>query len=200
MCSPVRVPGGDLTDTPYRPLFAEPTEDCEREDPFSGPMGFMFGGMFVPTRLELSQQYFDAANLLLEAIKKQRIEDYALTNPALFLFRHALELVLKAILEQAAEGPPKNEHNLSVLLERVQSFAKDKYQQDVPGWIVSRIGEFAAIDPGSMAFRYGQDRYGGKKSAFSSIPGETYVGLPYLQQSMEALYTALAHAAGRRRS
>ena len=49
-------------------------------------MGFMFGGPFVPTRLELSQQYYDAANLLLEAIKKQRIEDYALTNPALFLF------------------------------------------------------------------------------------------------------------------
>jgi len=82
----------------------------------------------------------------------------------------------------------------------VQCFAKDKYQQDVPGWIVSRIDEFAAIDPGSMAFRYGQDRYGGKRSAFSSIPGETYVGLPNLQQAMEELYAALARAAGQIRS
>ena len=189
-----------MTDTPYQPLFAKPTEDCEREDPFSGPMGFMFGGMFKLSRLELSRQYFDAANLLLEAIKKQRIEDYALTNPALFLFRHALELVLKSILEQSVEGAPKNEHSLSALLKRVQCFAKDKYQQDVPGWIVSRIDEFAAIDPGSMAFRYGQDRYGGKRSAFSSIPGETYVGLPNLQQAMEELYAALARAAGQIRS
>lgn len=185
-----------MTDASYKPLFAEPTEDCEREDPFSGPMGFMFGGMFVPTRLELSRQYFDAANLLLEAIKKQHIEDYALTNPALFLYRHALELVLKAILERTAEGPPKNEHNLSALLERLQRFAKDEYKQDVPDWVVSRIEEFAAIDPGSMAFRYGQDRYGGKGTKPTSVPGEVYVGLPHLLQTMEELYLALAHAAG----
>ena len=163
-------------------------------------MGFMFGGMFKLSRLELSRQYYDAANLLLEAIKKQRIEDYALTNPALFLFRHALELVLKSILEQSVEGAPKNEHSLSALLKRVQCFAKDKYQQDVPGWIVSRIDEFAAIDPGSMAFRYGQDRYGGKGSMPTSVPGEVYVGIPHLLRVMEELYTVLAHAAGRRRS
>lgn len=186
-----------MTDIPYRPLFAEPTEDCQREDPFSGPMGFMFGGPFVPTRLELSRQYYDAANLLLEAIKKQRIEDYALTNPALFLFRHALELVLKTILEQTAEGPPKNEHNLSALLARVQNFAKDRFNQDVPEWIVRRIEEFAEIDPGSTAFRYGKDRYEGKGSTPTSIAEEVYVGLPHLQAVMKELYTALAHAIDR---
>lgn len=185
-----------MTDTPYQPLFAEPTEDCEREDPFSGPMGFMFGGMFVPTRLELSRQYFDAANLLLEAIKKQRIEDYALTNPALFLFRHALELVLKAVLELRVEKVPQT-HDLVALLKHLQRLAKDKYRQDVPDWIISRIGEFAAIDPGSMAFRYAQDRYDGKGSRPTSVAAETYVGLPHLQRSMEELYTALARAAGR---
>lgn len=191
--------GGTVTDASYKPLFAEPTEDCEREDPFSGPMGFMFGGMFVPTRLELSRQYFDAANLLLEAIKKQRIEDYALTNPALFLFRHALELMLKAILERRAEGAPGG-HDLAVLLKDVQSFALEQYKQDVPVWIVSRIKEFAAIDPGSTAFRYAQDRYGGKGSKPTSVPGEVYVGLPHLQRTMEELYSALAHAAGQRLS
>ncbi len=188
-----------MTDIPYRPLFAEPTEDCQREDPFSGPMGFMFGGMFKLSRLELSRQYFDAANLLLEAIKKQRIEDYALTNPALFLFRHALELVLKAVLELRAEKVPQT-HDLVSLLKHLQRFAKDKYQQDVPDWIVRRIEEFAAIDPGSMAFRYGQDRYGGKGSMPTSVPGEVYVGIPHLLRVMEELYTVLAHAAGRRRS
>lgn len=184
-----------MTDASSKPLFAEPTEGCEREDPFSGPMGFMFGGMFVPTRLELSRQYFDAANLLLEAIKKQRIEDYALTNPALFLYRHALELVLKAILERRPNGAPAG-HDLAALLEQLQVFAKDHFKQDVPDWIVSRIKEFAAIDPGSTAFRYGKDRYGGKGSKPTSAPGEVYVGLPHLLRVMEELYSALAHAAG----
>ena len=180
----------------YQPLFAEPSEDCEREDPFSGPMGFMLGGMFVPTRLELSRQYFDAANLLLEAVKKQRIEDYALTYPALFLFRHALELVLKSILMRRAEGAPAG-HDLAALLGHLQDFAKDRFHQEVPNWIVSRIQEFAAIDPGSTAFRYGQDRYGGKGSKQTSIAEEVYVGLPHLQAVMKELYTVLAHAAGR---
>ena len=185
-----------MTDIPYQPLFAEPTEDCQREDPFSGPMGFMFGGIFVPTRLELSLQYYDAANLLLDAIKKQRIEDYALTNPALFLFRHALELVLKAILERRPGGAPAG-HDLAVLLQHLQGFAKDRFNQDVPEWIVRRIEEFAEIDPGSTAFRYGKDRYEGKGSTPTSIAEEVYVGLPHLQAVMKELYTALAHAIDR---
>ncbi|PNF99109.1 hypothetical protein CXK98_19560 [Stutzerimonas kunmingensis] len=159
-------------------------------------MGFMFGGPFVSTRLELSRQYFDAANLLLDAIKKQRIEDYALTNPALFLFRHALELVLKAILERRPGGAPAG-HDLAVLLEYLQGFAKDRFNQDVPEWIVRRIEELAAIDPGSTAFRYGKDRYDGKGSKPSSIAEEVYVGLPHLQAVMDEIYTTLAHAAGR---
>ena len=184
-----------MSDESFKPLFVEPSEDHQREDPFSGPMGFMFGGMFVPTRLELSRQYFDAANLLLEAIKQQRIEDYALTNPALFLYRHALEVVLKAILERRSEGAPTG-HDLAALLKHLQRFAKEQYKQDVPDWIISRIEEFAAIDPGSMAFRYAQDRYGGKGSKPTSVPGEVYVGLPHLQGAMAELYSALAHAAG----
>jgi hypothetical protein len=28
-----------------RPLFEEPSDEIERVDPFSGPKGFMFGGM-----------------------------------------------------------------------------------------------------------------------------------------------------------
>lgn len=185
-----------MTDIPYQPLFTEPTEDCQREDPFSGPMGFMFGGVFVPSRLELSRQYFDAANLLLDAIKKQRIEDYALTNPALFLFRHALELVVKAILE-SRPGSALAGHDLTVLLDHLQRFVKEHFNQEVPSWIVSRVKEFAAIDPGSTAFRYGVDRYDGKRSQPTSIKEELYVGLPHLQTVMEELYTALAHAVGR---
>lgn len=176
----------------WQPLFVEPGEGCEREDAFSGPLGFMFGGMSVPTRLELSRQYFDAANVLLNSIKRQTIEDFALANPALFLYRHALELVLKAVLSRRLEGAPQG-HDLVSLLADLDRFIQVHYQQTVPAWITRRIKEIAAIDPGSMAFRYGEDKYQGKRRRMDE---EVYVSLPHLQAAMAEVYGALARAAG----
>jgi hypothetical protein len=86
-----------ISEAAKRPLFEEPTSACEREDPWSGPKGFMFGGMGLPTRpyLDTAQQYFDAANLLISDIESLRIEDYNLANPIFFLYRHWLELMVK---------------------------------------------------------------------------------------------------------
>src|SRR5690242_1517597 len=61
-----------------RPLFEEPGDHIVREDPVSGPQGFMVGDEFIPTRIEMAQQYFDAAHLLLESIKRGDWEDYKL--------------------------------------------------------------------------------------------------------------------------
>jgi hypothetical protein len=58
-----------------RPLFEEPTAEIEREDPWSGPKGFMLGGWSLPTRNEMAMQYFDAANLLVQAIKQNEVEE-----------------------------------------------------------------------------------------------------------------------------
>ncbi|MCV2438177.1 HEPN domain-containing protein [Paucibacter sp. DJ2R-2] len=175
----------------HAPLFVELSEEHQREDAYSGPHGFVFGGEFIPTKLEMAEQYLHAANILADTIKRQEQEDFRLANPVLFLYRHALELVLKALLRTNS-----THHRLDALAADLKTFARQKYQQEVPSWITSRLAEIAALDPNSMAFRYGEEKYGGSKE-FSPVPGETYVSVGYLQKSVNELFSALADAAGR---
>lgn len=145
--------------------------------------------MFLPTKLEMAQQYLHAANILSETIKRQEQEDFRLANPVLFLYRHALELALKALLRSGS-----THHKLDVLGADLKAHVRLKYQQDVPAWILERLNQLAAIDPNSMAFRYAEEKYGGSKQ-FSPVEGEKYVGVAYLQRSMNELFAALAGAA-----
>ncbi|WIT12255.1 hypothetical protein PFX98_01235 [Paucibacter sediminis] len=171
------------------PLFVELSEEHQREDAFSGPHGFVVGGEFIPTTLEMAEQYLHAANVLADAIKRQEQEDYRLANPVLFLYRHALELVLKALLRSSS-----THHRLDALGADLKTYVRKKYQQEVPNWITTRLNELAALDPNSMAFRYGEEKYGGSKQV-SPVPGETYVGVGQLQESINELFAALAGAA-----
>ena len=107
-----------------RPLFEEPTAEIERPDPFTGPQGFMIGGEFLPTKEEMAQQYLEAANLLVEAIKRGDMEDYRLTNPVLFLYRHALEMKLKGLMQDV----PKT-HDLLKIAEEFEAMIKRKCDQ-----------------------------------------------------------------------
>ena len=101
-----------------RPLFEEPSPGCERADPWSGPKGFMIGGMSRSTLQNLGQQYFVAANLLVEAIKRDELEDYKLVNPVLYLYRHWLEVTLKSLISSASD-----EHDLRRLAEQFGAIA-----------------------------------------------------------------------------
>ena len=72
-------------------------------------------------------------------------------------------------------------------------FVRVRHGKDVPPWIVNRMKELAAIDPNSVAFRYGSyknpiDGQG------SRIDFEAYVSLSHLQAAMLALNTALVSA------
>jgi len=168
-----------------RPLFEEPSDAAVRENPWSGPQGFMLGGMSLPTRGELGEQYFDAAYLLLESIKRNQWEDYKLVNPALYLFRHALELQVKAMLGASAKT-----HDLAALADQPDTKAQVQDGERAPQWVIARLKEFAAIDPGSTAFRYAET-YDPKRKRHVAVDGETYVSLPHLQRAMLALYVAL---------
>src|SRR5438105_4544519 len=88
-----------------RPLFEEPTEEIERPDAWSGAKGFIFGGMALRLKWELGEQFLDAANALIQSIKQNECEDYRVANPALFLYRHWLELTLKSILDRLGVPP-----------------------------------------------------------------------------------------------
>lgn len=172
-----------------RPLFEEPGDHIVREDPFSGPQGFMVGDEFVPTRLEMAQQYFDAAHMLLESIKRGDWEDYKLVNPALYLYRHSLELLVKGLLGNA----PKT-HDLAALADELAQAHFNRWQTLVPSWIVDRLKEIAAIDPGSTAFRYGENHDRVLKVGVPPVPSAMYVSVPHLQRAMLTLNAALGGA------
>ena len=173
-----------------RPLFEELAERHAREDGWSGPHGFAIGGMMRANAASLADEYFTAANELVDAIMEQRVEDYRIGNAALFLYRHSCELILKAALPE-----PKRTHDLSGLADSFVTLVKTQHRQDVPPWIVRRMKELAAIDPRSTAFRYGAYRSPIDGDG-SPIDFEAYVSLPHLQAAMRALNTALVGAVG----
>jgi hypothetical protein len=168
-----------------RPLFEEPTAEIERPDPFTGPQGFMIGGEFLPTKEEMAQQYLEAANHLVKAIKRGEIEDYRLTNPVLFLYRHALEMKLKGFMQDL----PKT-HDLLKLAEEFEATIKRKCDRAIAPWITGRLKEIARVDPNSTAFRY-SEYYCKKTKRDVSVDGETYVSLPHLQRAMTVLLSVL---------
>lgn len=176
----------DLEQTPsYRPLFEELTEAHYRESAFDGPYGFLVGGASCPSRDDLALQYFEAANHLVERIRQCQAEDFTLTNPVLFLYRHSIEMLLKSRLID----PPKK-HGLEGLVDAFVLMIKTDFNEDVPGWITHRIKELALIDPASTAFRYGES-YDQDQKQNVPVDGELHVDLNHLQQMMTALHQAL---------
>jgi hypothetical protein len=180
-----------------RPIFEEPTSEIEREDPWSGPKGFILGGWSLPTKSELATQYLEAADLIVSAIKDNVIEDYRVANPVLFLYRHAVEVALKGIMRSA----PRT-HDLGQLADAFNAFIADKCGQVSPRWVTARLKEIAAIDPGSTAFRYADYTRSGPTRAVLA-DSEIYIDLCHLQRSIKVLLKALeniATVASRRRS
>jgi hypothetical protein len=172
-----------------RPLFEEPGDHIMREDPLSGPQGFMVGDEFIPTRTEMAQQYFDAAHLLIETIKRGEWEDYKLVSPALYLYRHSLELLTKGLL-----GASPRTHDLAELAELLDAAWLARWGRPMPGWITARLKEISAIDPGSTAFRYGENYDRVSKCNVPPVPSAMYVSLPHLQRAMLTLNAALQGA------
>lgn len=171
-----------------KPLFRDPGEGDEREDGFSQPHGFLLGPMGMIDRAEMADQYFRAANLLINRIDQQEVADYEVAYPVLFLYRHALELVMKCILGGGSH------HRLDALAGDLVTFVKKKHGQVVPAWITKRLHELAKIDPTSEAFRYGEDKYHGKGNGRTGIRPETYVRVSELRDELNSLYRALRRA------
>ncbi len=67
-------------ETMTRPLFEELTGEHAREDEWSGPHGFALGGMMQANAASLAEEYFAAANELVDAIKDKRIADYRIVE------------------------------------------------------------------------------------------------------------------------
>ena len=169
----------------HRPLFEEPTPALSRADQWSEPLGFLIGGGANQPFQHLGQQYYDAADTLVECIKHKHIADYKVANPVLYLYRHSIELFLKAIMQGAART-----HSLDSLAEEYRVFIKAEFDADVPEWIIGRMKELGAIDPNSTAFRYNMT-YDRTTKSDHPVDGEYHVNLHHLQSAMSVLVTAL---------
>lgn len=170
----------------HRPLFEEPTEELERPNEWSEPLGFMVGGMANQEYQYLGQQYFDAACHLVNCIKNRDVADCDVANPVLYLYRHSIELFLKAILQDAAKT-----HSLDTLAEEYRAFVKEVSGADCPEWIVTRMKELGTVDPKSTAFRYSMN-YDRRTRRDQPVEGEFHVDLHHLESAMTALNIALA--------
>jgi hypothetical protein len=173
-------------DAMARPLFEPLSAEHERPDEWSGPLGFVLGGMaWHPNQQDrdsaLAEEFFNAAAALIDAIIGKRVADYQVANAALFLYRHCFELLLKAGLPSNVRSKKATHH----LGDLAKSYAHHKKLagQDVPNWVIKRLEELAAIDPSSQAFRYGE--YG------RALTDELHVDLIHFNAAMLALNTAL---------
>lgn len=167
----------------HRPVFERLDKSLEASKLAGG--GFLFGGPANDEYQHLAQQYFDAAYLLTESAKRKEEGHFIHANPVLYLYRHSIELFLKAIMKDAAKT-----HRLDTLADEYIAFIKQEFGTDVPDWIVSRMKELAAIDPNSTAFRYNMNY---DRSTKEDVPleGPYFVDVAHLQAAMSALVTAL---------
>lgn len=173
------------------PLFDKSLEGIEREDEWSGPHGFLFDPMTRPTKAELSKQFLDAADQLVETILRREVADYTVAYPAIFLYRHAIELVLKCALGGDARG-----HKLDELADTFARRCKEQYGQDVPDWVNARLKEIADVDPNSTAFRYAEN-FDRQLKRDVPIRSDFHVDLRHLQRSMSVLHAALNGVVGK---
>jgi hypothetical protein len=128
-------------------------------------------GFIVPDKhsrlVHLERGYYEAADLLVgRAIAGDRLDKSTLVYPILFLYRHALELSLKYILETygryAGESPNRTSHDPTTLWEAVRNILKwaNTNRTDADQVVEDFIKQFSRVDPGSMSFRYSVDKGG----------------------------------------
>lgn len=168
-----------------KPLFEECCEKHEREDAYGGPYGLVIGGMALPSFYDLSVQYLDAADYLVSCIKKQEVEDFTLSNPILFLYRHSIEMLIKSRLQDV----PRN-HSLTALLTRYREEMRNQYSRELPAWIPARVQDISDVDPSSTTFRYA-DIERSSVNGNDSLSGEVHVYLLDIQTVVRALHSAL---------
>ena len=77
--------------------------------------------------------------------------------PAMLLFRHTMELLLKAILNDSCHArPPTSEHNLDKLDVQVMQCLPNPWGDDMV-FVREALSELQAVDPGT-GFRYGTNK------------------------------------------
>lgn len=130
------------------PFFIELPENIDE----TWKHGVLFSGLaqFGDTFL-LANSYKLAGDRLID-IALENEEARELFCPAVYNYRHATELYIKAIT-----GHYKQSHNLINLFDRFQKLLKAEYNSQVPAWFNNIIAAFNDLDPSGTTFRYGRN-------------------------------------------
>jgi HEPN domain-containing protein len=130
-------------------LFEEPDEHWQRDDEWSFPKSVSIGWPIFsePTPedfRDFSIRYFQASCSLCEIVNDNKVEDYVASFPIIFLFRHSVELALKAAVLHLT-GSHKGGHDLSKLMKEVTG---------LPDWAATWITELHCLDERSTGLRF----------------------------------------------
>lgn len=126
-------------------LFAELPDDIDE----TWRHGFIIGGMAYQTdALDIARAYVNAGDVLTEH-PEDKGEPWEVAYPALFLYRHAIELYLKAIVK-----PQERNHDLTALIGEFVNHVGRQQSQIVPAWVRDNLMQLATLDPRATAFRY----------------------------------------------
>lgn len=147
-------------------------------------------------RLHLTRERWDfygwgykrAADILVDWVAQEKMDQDMLVYSIAFLYRHYIELRLKELLivgakllDQTPDVPYT--HNLLVLWRRVRKVVEQAWPESEKKHYLDaleeRLKEFCAVDPGSYAFRYPEDKTG--RQTLGSI---TYLNLYQLKKVM----------------
>jgi len=143
--------------------------------------GAIIGGMCGYDNESLAESYFLSADLLIKKVLQAAEPAREYLYPILFLYRHGLELYLKAITK-----PEKLNHSIGSLFELFCTYILKEHNQKVPAWVTKPISQFAEFDPESDLFRY-QKTKNPKRSERLANEGEFWVDLPLLMEQMANL-------------
>lgn len=126
------------------PLFRDMPEDV---DETLG--GVVFGGEFELGDLFTMADSFKLAGDRLVDTARDNYEERELFQPAIFNYRHATELYIKAVIGEEIN------HNLNELLQKLKAILKVDFGAVPPEWFVNIIIAFHESDPKGTTFRYG---------------------------------------------
>ncbi len=132
------------------PIFREFSEE------FVDSNAWMIGGMAeIQEKITLADSYKKAGDTLVH----NGIDDYNIDfiYPAIFNYRHAIELYLKHILIGKINTLPNEGkiHNLKVLYTEFKELLSESFNVTPPRWFENIILAFVDFDPTGTTFRYG---------------------------------------------
>ena len=112
--------------------------------------GVVFGGEYSLTDLFNTAESFKLAGDRLVEIAHVNYEDRELFQPAIYSYRHATELYIKAITDEE-----EFTHDLISLMNKLKEVLKEEHNALTTLWLENLVQAFHDSDPTGTAFRYG---------------------------------------------